>query len=531
MRRGWCLFGLLLAGCVGHERPLPRPAAPTSPARIFTVRAWVDLDYRDQVVDWHVRVASQVARASARTRAALNVELKLVSIEPWDHRGDREPLEAALGTLERRDGAGDADLALGFVSGLPVLTDAHEKLGLARLLGRHAVLRAVDAAEEATLLLHEWAHVLGAPHDLDADSLLTARASPQRTQFAQGTLALLASSLAQRDAKVERPTLARSLAARLRGATPGAWEPEGLEATLTQFDAIAAGQDAQSAAALHRQDRARFDEVTRLTASGLPAEALEALRPLLDRTLVVPDARSLACQLSGTVAPAAPETKALCLAAAAASPGDGHPGLMLAQAQAATGDLGAARAHFVEAHRLLSDSAPDAASLAKVARSLGFVTWAEASAARAVDAEVAAWAQKKRRWFGLPAGTSAPAPADEPAYLERFVQAQGDVGAGRLTKADVAIRALEQAFPALPGPLGLRCELFLRRVQNRQARTACASAAAAYPDSLQAHYLLGLLDSLEGQHRDAAKHFELVLQGDPTVEDARRRLSLERARR
>lgn len=84
--------------------------------------------------------------------------------------------------------------------------------------------------------------------------------------------------------------------------------------------------------------------------------------------------------------------------------------------------------------------------------------------------------------------------------------------------------ALEKAFPGLPGPLTLRCELWLRRSATTKAIAACERAVAGYPDSLQGHYLLGVMHSMAGRHQKAIEHLELVVAGDQTVDDAWQRL-------
>lgn len=203
---------------------------------------------------------------------------------------------------------------------------------------------------------------------------------------------------------------------------------------------------------------------------------------------------------------------------------------MLAQAEAAAQELPAARLTFIAARAqwAASPSVETAAALGSVARALGFVTWAEEASGRAtgrVAAEqVTEWAARKRRWFGLPAGVGLPTPGDEPAYLERFVQAQNELSANQLGRADATVAALEKSFPELPGPLTLRCELLLRRGATARALAACERAVSAYPGSLQAHYLLGVMHSMFGQHKKAVQHLEQVVEGDATVDDAWQRL-------
>ncbi|MDP1827764.1 MAG: M12 family metallo-peptidase [Archangium sp.] len=573
---------LVLCACVKTERDyqleharsltpkaLGQPASSSStaprlapqPPRVFTVRAWVDLDYQAQVLHWNERITSQLARASQVAKAALNVELKLVAIESWNHRSERAPLEAHLAALEKEDGATDVDLALGFVSSLEIFTESQEQLGLARLEGRHAVLRAMDNApehqaitrvftrldeterdalyrerklhKEITLVLHEWGHVLGAPHDTAGDSLLNPAYAVQRTRFAPMTAALLARSLELRDAKVDRKTWAKELHTFIRAAPEGSWSLQDLEGTLADLERVMRGEDAQAAAATSQKDRALFNGVLRLVERGKHQEALDAVLPLVAREPAVPGAHSLACQLSGLISLGAPETMSRCRDAVALTPGDGPALLMLAQAQAATKAFAPGRVTFIAAReQLLSSpavSVETSAALGSVARSLGFVTWAEQSSARApgrtAAEQVVEWAARKRRWFGLPAGVSSPSPEAEPDYVDRFIQVQNELGANQLARAEASVAALEKSFPELPGPMTLRCEVSLRRRANGKAIAACERAVAAYPDSLQAHYLLGVMHSMAGQHRKAVEHLEQVVAGDPTVDDAWQRLA------
>lgn len=537
------------------------PALAPQPPRVFTVRAWVDLDYQEQVLHWNERVTAQVARASEVTRAALNIELKLVAIESWNHRSERATLESHLEALEQEDRAADVDLALGFVSSLEIFTESQEKLGLARFQGRHAVLRAMDNAEEhqaitrvftkldenerdalyrerklhkeITLVLHEWGHVLGAPHDTAGDSLLNPAYAVQRLRFSPMTALLLARSLALRDEKVDRKTWASSLHTFIRDAPDDAWSLQDKAGALADLERVMRGQDVLAKVSASKRDRAILSEVDRLRGKAKWEEALSALGPLLDREPTPEGTHSLACQLSGMASLSSPATLERCRLAVARSPSDGSALLMLSQIHAARKELADARSTFTSAREKLlagpSVTMETSAALGSVARSLSFVSWAEQSAGRAlgraVAEEVVEWAARKRRWFGLPAGVSAPAPEREPDYLERFVQVQNALGSGQLARAEASVAALEKDFPTLPGPLTLRCELWLRRSSNARAAAACERAVEAYPDSLQGHYLLGVLHSMAGQHRKAVEHLELVVAGDQTVDDAWQRLA------
>jgi predicted Zn-dependent protease len=538
------------------------PALAPQPARVFKIRAWVDLDYQAQVLHWNERVSVQIARASEITRAALNVELKLVAIETWNHRSERATLEAHLGALEKEDRAADVDLAIGFVSSLEIFTESQEQLGLARLQGRHAIIRAMDNSaehqaitrvftkldenekdtlyrerklhKEITLLLHEWGHILGAPHDTEGDSLLNRTYAIQRSRFSPMTAHLLVRALELREKKVDRKTYAQSMHDFIRDASDDAWSLQDKAAELADLQKVIRGADDDSLILSQQRDRAVYLEVNKLRGQEKWAEALEALRPLVEREDAHPSALSLACQLSGMASLSAKETLERCRLAAAHPKAEAGALLMLSQVQAAAKDLPSARTTFISARAKFleapSVAVESSAALGSVARNLNFVTWAEQSSSRAMGRaaadDVVEWAAKKRRWIGLPANAPAPSPEAEPGYLDRFVQVQTEMDRAQLGKAEATLASLEKDFPSLPGPLTLRCEFWLRKSAKKKALEACEKAVSAYPDSLQGHYLLGVMHSLAGAHKQAIEHLELVVAGDQTVDDAWQRLAM-----
>jgi predicted Zn-dependent protease len=354
----WWVVVVLASGCFKNERYYqlegareltpqhlqgqPRaskvtvPALAPQPPRVFKVRAWVDLDYQAQVLHWNERVTSQLARASEVTKSALNVELKLVAIESWNHRSERAPLETHLEALEHDDRAADVDLAIGFVSSLEIFTESQEKLGLARLEGRHVVLRAMDNAEEhqaitrvftkldenerdtlyrerklhkeTTLVLHEWGHILGAPHDTAGDSLLNPAYAIGRSRFSSMTTLLLARSLELRDQKVDRKAYAKGIHDFIQDAADDAWSLQDKLGTLASLERVMRGEDEQAALVASQRDRAVLVEVNKLRAKEKWAEALVALRPLMERESPNSAALSLACQFSGMASLSSAET-------------------------------------------------------------------------------------------------------------------------------------------------------------------------------------------------------------------------------
>src|SRR2546423_14919774 len=126
---------LALCGCrtvEARQRDYPHPlepaklevAAPVAadrPLRALKVRAWLDDDFRAQILHSDERIRRMFARASEVLGPALGVKLELVEQKNWSHRGGGtldEPLEA----LEKLDPGDDVDLVIGFTSALPVFS-------------------------------------------------------------------------------------------------------------------------------------------------------------------------------------------------------------------------------------------------------------------------------------------------------------------------------------------------------------------------------------------------------------------------
>ncbi len=532
---------------------------PAQPPRVYLVRALVDLDYQAQVQHWNERINLQITRVSEVTKAALNVELKLVAIDSWDHHSNRGTLDDHLDALRREDPARDVDLVIGFVSSLQTFTESHEELGRAQVPGHHAVVRALDNPaeqdaitrvftkldakerdslyrerklhKEYTVLLHEWAHALGAPHDLASTSFVNPRYSIHRSRFQPPMLLFLAKSLELRDAKLDRKAWAAGLRDALK-ANPVGWDERDFDESVALLDRVARAEKPPAAqGTLSAVDLRTWDDAVRLANQNKSEEALATLKPLLSLTPPHGEIQLLGCQISGRINLALPETRAYCEAAVALVPEKGTAQLYMAQVESHARRQPEARKYFIDAReKLLTGATVELhAALGSVAGSLGFLTWAESSASRALgrvssDTLVETIA-RRRRWMGLPAGVASPAPTDEPSYLERYTAAQSAFDTQQLAKADTTIAALERDYPTLAGPMTLRCELWLRRGQNAKGVAACEKAITTWNESLHARYLLGVMASMAGQHKKAVEHLEEVVATDTTVDDAWQRLA------
>ncbi len=236
---GWlCVLALFLGlgGCTtawysAYQRQKEseealRPRAPEQPAAAGTltpvrVRVWADDGFRSQNVDWQGQVRRQIERAN-QILAAEGVELVLAEARPWS-RATGTSLEDDLAALEVYDNAPDVDLVVGMVSALRAFSDAMHLLGMARVLGRHVVLRGMDDTleyeaisrrlsmlsqerkdalylerrrhKEAAVLVHEWAHTLGATHSSHSDDYMSSTYSTEQRAFSPETSEVLRAAL------------------------------------------------------------------------------------------------------------------------------------------------------------------------------------------------------------------------------------------------------------------------------------------------------------------------------------------------
>ncbi|WP_426730119.1 hypothetical protein [Myxococcus faecalis] len=165
-----CLLGL---SCVKRPVDYAREHAQTlAPAKLestakttvgavrkLRVRVYADSDYREQVVRWRSSIVSQLQRASAVVRGPLGVEFELESTREWAHRGVEGELGGSLSALELVDPGEGVDLVVGLVSTLKFYTASHHELGMARLFGRHFVIREMGNPDEVRAIMEALVHL------------------------------------------------------------------------------------------------------------------------------------------------------------------------------------------------------------------------------------------------------------------------------------------------------------------------------------------------------------------------------------
>jgi len=244
LRPGHLAF-LLLASCAGWRSPkdvqrdyarslrpaevAPEAPAPGVPIRTLRARAYVDREYRAQTLRWSQRIEQQVARANRVLEAQFGARLELVEVREWERADRTGELPVAMAELAALDPGSDVDWVIGFVSSLPVFSASHEQLGLAQLFGRHMVLRGMDSLAEAQaasealdllsederqdllrarrvhketfVLLHEWAHTLGAFHERNPASILSPAYDKSQSGFSPASREVVALGLRTRESR------------------------------------------------------------------------------------------------------------------------------------------------------------------------------------------------------------------------------------------------------------------------------------------------------------------------------------------
>jgi matrixin len=183
-------------------------------------------DHAVQVVGWQGRFREAVERANPLLGPALGVELEVVDGGIWRPAGDPEALDTLLTDLERNHDGQGADYVVGLVGALDRLEPSIHQLGVARLHGKHMVLRAANDALEydaitegfgelsredrdelyrsrrahraSAVLIHELGHCLGAVHVQTPSELMYARYGTEMSALSEPVAAVMRITLAER---------------------------------------------------------------------------------------------------------------------------------------------------------------------------------------------------------------------------------------------------------------------------------------------------------------------------------------------
>jgi len=257
----------------GKGASAARSAAELRP---LSVRAHATPEYVAETIDWQRQLGETVDSANVVLRE-LHVRLVLQNASMWRPEKSSGTLEASIEQLRASDPGQDVDFVLGLVGSLPRVEFSFHQLGMAGLLGKYMVVRAMnDAAEfkaiqehldeldererhklyearkrhkNAAVLLHELGHALGALHVNDTKDLMHPRYSSEAGTFGTETRALLAIALRYpkyaTDREANRNVIEQSLE-RLKKQPSPAWLPGERESRISLLESMQ-GQQASAA--------------------------------------------------------------------------------------------------------------------------------------------------------------------------------------------------------------------------------------------------------------------------------------------
>ena len=308
--------------------------------RELRVRAWATARYRAEVHGFRAHVRQLLDRSNEVLGPALGVRLVLEDARSWD-AGDTDSLADLLEALEQHDAGDGADLVIGLAGSTPRLAARFDTLGIARVHGKHLVVRAMnDAAEsdaidaafdrlsdeerarlrrrrkahkELAVLLHEIGHSHGAIHVRDTTALMSPIYDDAMVRFAPETIALMRLAAEERrkpEAERDHRAFARAIADVLRADEHG-FVPDERDALLAHCEQVLTGGDTTPAtqrAAATRDDGPRtLNDVTALPDDDRAAlervretrgrTAWELLAPLVERHPDSYAVHELACEL------------------------------------------------------------------------------------------------------------------------------------------------------------------------------------------------------------------------------------------
>ncbi|MEO1273219.1 MAG: hypothetical protein AAFX99_34470, partial [Myxococcota bacterium] len=239
--------------------------AAQGPIRVMRTRVYASDDFTN-VLRWEEKFDQRVKRVNLVLQPALQVKMEVVDRRPWNPTA--QGMEQMLAELEAKDAGDDVDWVVGLVGSLSGYSDAIHKLGVARILGRHVVLRGMEdleeykvllsdafdelpeqerealykrrkAHKESVVLLHELGHTLGAIHTEEPWWIMSGTHDAQQSAFADANVALMRMALSFRAPGEPVPpseAALRELAQVVRELSWSGWSPMAQEEMLSYLE-------------------------------------------------------------------------------------------------------------------------------------------------------------------------------------------------------------------------------------------------------------------------------------------------------
>lgn len=575
----WALLPILASLTVAcanadRERLLSYRAATIRPVATSTVgvpalkvRILVEESYQHTYLGWQLRVYRLIQRASLVWVARYGVALEPVEIRGWSSPSANSSLSLALDALEAEGSADDVDLVVGMVGPLSIFTASMHHLGIARVLGKHLVLRGLDDPaevdafrgafgrlsdeerervylqrlqhKELAVLLHELGHAFGALHISDPKSLMMTHWDAQMAHFDPSSDALIRASLEHRGAaQAQRQALLKVLdedranrwwskdKAHLRSilgagqpASDRAFAPDDM-VPEPEMGPVERAQRPRSVALGQPPLESEVLRITEQIRSGEVEAAWTYARSLLQQHSDNPRLLRLACSVGVTRSATAAESRDVCQRARTAAPQapDVLLNLALTFPVDGTQPLGAIEADLAKS----PETKPEHwGLLAQIYQRHVFVTHAERAAKLATETEAGAsvlgWAAELRARFGLPADTVqlGLAPDDEPRYFALRRNLWDDMGQTRYTQVVAAAEKIIAEYPLLPGPTAEICEALVRLSRFAAAEPRCVQASQDRQKDAGPRLYLGFLRLAQRRAQAAVSPLEDARQLAP----------------
>ena len=579
------------------------PGTPRHKEALYTgkIRVYADQQYRAQNLRWQERVAAELDAVNQYLIPAYGLRLTIVDMLPWQRQQSGDDLETAMAELEALDGAADVDWVLGLISALSSATSSFHQLGVARPMGQHMLLRGysdiderkqirriLDGVEQSrvdrllderrwhqrtALMMHEWAHTLGAMHLTGEGHIMSGNYDPQASTFHPSSDGLIREVLPVR---MQKPRTAAHQVAQARvlqsyvGGTDFAGWVASERQTLLDFAAglisdasgdTATADASRAAGALPEEARAPFANVQALVRQKSYARAQEELGQLITAYPAHIELRLAACRISLAESGPSDQAKARCARVGQLDPYEIGGELLLAQALYEADRIGEAGAILAQARDRIAKqgagstlrASPDldpsngrsepAASASRASasrasaswqqlmtlyRQMKAVTWSEEAIAKAPagadPAPFSLWATQMRHRYGLPPARGRRKPLvaidQEGKYLDQVRQILNRVYAKDYAAARQEARAAERAYPRAPGIASALCDLELRQQNFAAARRHCQRALRSYERGSWAHYLLGIIALRERKNAAGIRHLQRAIALDPELRQA-----------